>query len=71
MSIETSVTIGVYPDHSYNYDVYVGEEYSLIYKEDDIETRERKERATIGFGSIEEMEAVARAMLRAVQTSRA
>jgi hypothetical protein len=71
MSIETSVTIGVYPSHSYNYDVYVGEEYSLIYKEDDIETRERKERATITFGSIEEMEAVAQAMLRAVQTYRA
>lgn len=72
MSIETSVTIGVYPDHSYNYEVYVdGEELSLIYKEDNIETRERKERTRIGFGSIEEMEAVAQAMLRAVRTVRA
>ena len=73
MSIETSVTIGVYPNYSYSYDVYVGEEYRLIYKEDDIDTLhpERKERSTLSFDSLEEMEAVAQAMLRAVRVLRA
>lgn len=65
--IETTISIEIYPDQAYNYRVNVAEdELQLEYKE----TGENPLSSYISFGSLSEMEAVARAMLRAVKNAR-
>lgn len=57
--IVTDVTFTVYPQEDYRYEVCAGEMLSVTYKESTgLETY-------ISFGSIEEMRAVAKAMLNA------
>lgn len=63
MSILTGVTIAVYADKDYHYEVGVHDEISLTCKEQD------REDVSIGFGSLDEMEATARAMLQAVSVA--
>lgn len=58
--IETSITITVYADPDYHYEVISDELLSLDYVEGD-------RREHIGFGSIDEMIAVAKAMLKVVE----
>ena len=65
MALETGITLTVYADVDYRYEVNVADEIDLTYKEDG---RDRDLR--IGFGSLDEMEAVARAMLNAVKLAR-
>lgn len=67
-NIQTGVTLDVYADLDYFYEIRVGEEYTLTYKETRSDQLDRK--VYVGFGSLEEMEAVAKAMLRAVKTAR-
>lgn len=63
--METGITLSIYPDHDYHYDVDVHlHDIAVIYKENGAE------KSRLSFGSIEEMEAVARAMLRAAQLGR-
>ena len=63
--METGITLSVYPGDGYHYDIVVNiEDIELVYKEDDVE------KSRVAFGTIEEMEAVAKAMLRAAQLGR-
>ena len=63
--METGITLSIYPEDDYHYDVDVHlDEIAVVYNEIGIE------KSRMSFGSIEEMEAVARAMLRAVQLGR-
>ena len=63
--METGITLSVYPEDDYHYDVDVHlDEIAVVYNEIGIE------KSRMSFGSIEEMEAVARAMLRAAQLGR-
>lgn len=62
--IETGFTFTVYADYDYKYTVVMEDTYTVNYKEND------REEISIGFGSIEEMEAVARSMLKAVEVKR-
>jgi len=70
MSIETTMTVTVTPDPDYRFDVYVAEdelyvEYVQAFKSvNGMETRK-----SIGFGSRDEMEAVALAMLQALKAT--
>lgn len=64
MTVETSLTITVTPDPDYKFDVYVStDELYVTYSET---ARGLKQYQPISFGSREEMEAVAKAMLRAL-----
>jgi hypothetical protein len=63
--IETGITLEVYADPEYFYEVHLGGEYTLTYKETDLNIK-----TILGFGSLEEMEAVANAMLKAVKIKR-
>lgn len=67
-NIETGVTLEVYADLDYFYEIHVGGEYTLTYKEKHAD--KLGDKVYVGFGSLEEMEAVAKAMLRAVKTAR-
>lgn len=60
--IETGTTITVYADPDYHYEVILDGELSLDYVESNPQRRDH-----IGFGSIDEMIAVAKAMLRAAE----
>ena len=63
--METGITLSIYPEDDYHYDVVANiEDISLIYKEQGVE------KTRVAFGNIEEMEAVAKAMLRAAQLGR-
>ena len=63
--METRITLSVYPDDDYHYDVVADiDSISLIYNEKGLE------KSRISFGTIEEIEAVAKAMLRAAQLGR-
>jgi hypothetical protein len=63
--METGITLSIYPEDDYHYDVDVHlDEIAVVYNESGIE------KSRMSFGNIEEMEAVARAMLRAVQLGR-
>ena len=64
--METGVTLSVYPDNEdYSYDVIVcRDELAIVYVEPNLDHGVR-----MSFGSIQEMEAVAKAMLRAVKLS--
>jgi hypothetical protein len=65
MTIETGITLTVYADADYWYEVDIAEELTLTYKE-----RGREVDIRLGFGSLDEMEAVARAMLKAVKLAK-
>lgn len=64
MAIETGITLTVYADPDYHFEVTVFDELSLSYVEGD------RMRENIGFGSLDEMEAVAKAMLKAVKLAK-
>lgn len=59
--IETGITINVYADPDYGYAVHVGSELSVAYLND----KGEQDGPPITFGSKAEMEAVAKAMLKA------
>lgn len=65
MALETGITLTVYADQDYSYDVKVNAStISVNY----VESRLTRDRDTeLRFGSLEEMEAVAKAMLKAVK----
>lgn len=69
--IETGLTISVYADRDlitardYHFEVNCGREFSLVYVENG-----REDKPYISFGSIEEMEAVATAMLKTARLAR-
>ena len=65
MAFETGITLTVYADRDYFYEVDIAEELSLTYKEID-----RKDDIRLDFGSLDEMEAVAKAMLKAVKLAK-
>ena len=65
MSCETGVQLTVYADHDYRFRVSGPDELLLEYLEDG-----RSETPMISFGSLEEMEAVAKAMLTVVRLAR-
>lgn len=58
MPFDTTVQVTVHADPSYQFTASVGEEVELIYNE-----HETARTNTLSFGSVKEMEAVARAML--------
>lgn len=60
-STEISVTLGVYTDPDYHYEVNVSDgDLNIVYKEGESHTH------TMAFGSRDEMRAVAHAMLKAL-----
>jgi hypothetical protein len=59
--IETGITINVYADPDYGYAVHVGSEISVAYTD----SKGVQDGTAITFGSKAEMEAVAKAMLKA------
>jgi len=64
--IETGLTFTIYPmDDVYHYEVHCGSVFSIEYVEEG-----RDDKPTIGFGSAQEMEAVAIAMLKAAQVAK-
>lgn len=71
--IETGVTLEVYPDPMYFYEIHVNNAYAhtltYVEKQSDKVYKE-SERVYISFGSLEEMEAVANAMLKAAKIKR-
>ena len=63
--IETGVTITVYADEDYRYIIgSAPDKLELLYAEDS------GNHSSVTFGSIEEMEAVAQAMLKAVKLAK-
>jgi len=69
--IATDITINVYTDPDYHFEVHAGDTIQVTYVEHINEhniTSER--RSDVSFGSLDEMEAVAKAMLKVVATSR-
>ena len=68
MKIETGITLTVYADHDYHFDVSVlSDEMSVTYVEAEFDTHGQR----LSFGSIEEMQAVAHAMLKAIELRKA
>jgi hypothetical protein len=57
--MKTDITLTVYPQDDYQYEVLVGEVLSISYREPG------RNDDCMSFGSIEEMRAVAKAMLNA------
>lgn len=66
--IETSITIKVFPDPDYHFEVSAGDVIMVEYVEHAREGSEER-RFDVSFGSIKEMEAVAQAMLKVVANS--
>lgn len=66
MSIENSISITVFTDLDYEYEVICGDEILLHYKEKE----STGVPVYIGFGNLNEMEAVAKAMIQAVKVAR-
>ena len=64
MSIETGIELTEYAEHDYKYVVGGSDVLCISYVEDGIDPID------IGFGTLEEMEAVAKAMLKFVEYSR-
>jgi hypothetical protein len=69
MTIETSITISVYPDPDYHFEVLAGDVIKVEYVEHSNEVHAER-RFDVSFGSLDEMEAVAHAMLKVVAMSR-
>ncbi len=67
--IETSITISVYPDPDYHFEVHAGDVINVEYVEHGRNGTEDR-RVDVAFGSLDEMEAVAKAMLKVVANSR-
>lgn len=67
--IETGMTLTIYADHDYHFKIHVEDLLSLEYIEFDLDHKPIP-RQDISFGSVDEMEAVAKAMLRAVKFKR-
>lgn len=65
MSCETGVQLTVYADHDYRFVVSGPDELMLEYVEEG-----RDNKPYISFGSLEEMESVAKAMLTVVRLAR-
>ena len=69
--IVTDITINVYADPDYHFEVQAGDVISVRYVEhvsgDNLATDRRSD---VSFGSLDEMEAVAKAMLKVVANSR-
>jgi hypothetical protein len=63
--IETGVTFTVYANPDYHFEVEASDEYGVTYVDHQI-----TQRVTVSFGSLDEMEAVARAMLKAVSVAK-
>ena len=70
MNIETSITISIHPDEDYHFEVHAGDVIKVEYIEHSQINNGAERRFDIAFGSLEEMEAVAKAMLRVVAQSR-
>jgi len=71
MNIETSITISVYADPDYHFEVSAGDLIQVTYVERLREFNVNKDRRTdVSFGSLDEMAAVAKAMLKVVANSR-
>jgi hypothetical protein len=69
--ITTDITINVYPDPDYHFEVSAGDMISVTYIEHINQYNLDKERRSdVSFGSLDEMEAVAKAMLKVVANSR-
>jgi hypothetical protein len=64
--IETDITINVYPDPNYHFEVTSSDAIRVTY----VERINMEHRFDISFGSLDEMEAVAIAMLKVVALSR-
>lgn len=67
--IDLDYTVDVYSDVAYHHRVKAGEEINVTYHQDD-DAGKRQELARVGFGSLDEMEAVANAMLAVVRMAR-
>ena len=65
MTIQTGITLTVYADPEYYYEVNAFDEYTVTYIEEG-----REMTTQITFGSASEMEAVALAMLRALDLAK-
>jgi hypothetical protein len=71
MDIVTDITINVYADPDYHFEVHAGDVINVTYVEHLNEHNVDKERrCDVSFGSLDEMEAVAKAMLKVVAQSR-
>lgn len=69
--IVTDITISVYPDPDYHFEVHAGDTIQVTYVEHLHEHNVASERRSdVSFGSLDEMEAVAKAMLKVVAQSR-
>lgn len=66
MNIETDITISVYPDSDYHFEVTAGDMFRVEYHEHNISGVTSQ----VAFGSLDEMEAVANAMLKVVALRR-
>jgi hypothetical protein len=68
---ETSVTVSVYPDPDYHFEISAGDMIKVEYVDHSQGASKSNERRfDISFGSLDEMEAVAQAMLKAVKNQR-
>jgi hypothetical protein len=65
MTIETGIMLTVYANEKYRYEVEATDEYNVIQY---VEANE--DPISISFASLDEMEAVAKAMLKTVKMSR-
>lgn len=66
-NLETEICITVFADHDYNYEVVIGELNEIRYFETSNGTRTLA--ASIGFGSLQEMETLAKAIMSATKTA--
>lgn len=62
---ETSITVSVYVDPDYHYEVSAGDMLEVIYVENNT-----NHKTAISFGSVDEMEEVAKAILKVVALSK-
>ena len=65
MTIETTITIAVYPDPEYHFEVSAGDTIQVTYIER-ANKNHYERRCDVTFGSLDEMEAVAKAMLKVI-----
>ncbi len=63
-TINSEMRITLYADHDYKYTVFAGYEYGIVY----LDILDNKRELT--FGSLDEMEAVAKTMLKVVKLAK-